>query len=39
VAFALDTFDREVMRWRASVGGITGEMIPDLMVEHREALW
>jgi putative transposase len=36
VALALDTCDQEVMRWRASVGGITGEMIPDLMVESIE---
>ena len=36
VAFALDTFDREAMAWTATTGGITGEMIRDLMVESVE---
>ena len=36
VAFALDTCDREVMAWCAGTGGITGEMIRDLMVESIE---
>ena len=33
VAFALDTCDREVMSWVATTGGISGEMIRDLMPE------
>ena len=33
VAFALDTCDREVMAWCASTGGISGEMIRDLMLD------
>ena len=33
VAFALDTCDREAMAWRATTGGISGEMIRDLMLE------
>jgi len=36
VAFSLDTFDREVMAWCASTGGITGEMIRDLMMQSIE---
>jgi len=36
VAFALDTCDREVMAWCASTGGISGEMIRDLMLEAVE---
>jgi transposase InsO family protein len=36
VAFALDTCDREVMSWCAGTGGISGEMIRDLMVESVE---
>jgi putative transposase len=36
VAFALDTCDREVMAWCASTGGISGEMIRDLMLESVE---
>jgi transposase InsO family protein len=35
-AFALDTCDREVMAWCATTGGISGEMIRDLMVESVE---
>jgi putative transposase len=36
VAFALDTCDREVMAWRATTGGVSGEMIRDLMLESVE---
>jgi putative transposase len=36
VAFALDTCDREVMSWVATQGGISGEMIRDLMLESLE---
>jgi putative transposase len=36
VAFALDTCDREVMAWCASTGGVSGEMIRDLMIESVE---
>ena len=36
VAFALDTCDREVMAWFATTGGISGEMIRDLMLESVE---
>ena len=36
VAFALDTCDREAMAWCASAGGISGEMIRDLMLESVE---
>ena len=36
VAFALDTCDREAMAWCASTGGISGEMIRDLMLESVE---
>jgi transposase InsO family protein len=38
VAFSLDTCDREVMSYVATTGGVSGEMIRDLMlatVEHR----
>jgi transposase InsO family protein len=38
VAFAIDTHDREVIAWVASTGGITGQMVRDLMqacVEER----
>lgn len=40
LAFAIDTHDREVMAWVATTGGISGEMIRDLMlacVEQRFA--
>jgi transposase InsO family protein len=40
LAFAIDTHDREVMAWVATTGGISGEMIRDLMlacVERRFA--
>ena len=34
VAFAIDTHDREVMAWVATVGaGISGEMVRDMMLE------
>lgn len=36
VAFALDTCDREAIAWCASTGGISGEMIRDLMLESVE---
>jgi putative transposase len=36
VAFALDTCDREAMAWCAGTGGISGEMIRDLMLESVE---
>jgi len=36
VAFALDTCDREAMAWCATSGGISGEMIRDLMLESVE---
>jgi len=36
VAFALDTCDREAMAWCATTGGISGEMIRDLMLEATE---
>lgn len=32
VAFAIDTHDREVIAWVASTGGITGQMVRDLML-------
>lgn len=38
VAFSLDCCDREAMRWVATTGAITGELIRDLMaesIEHR----
>ena len=37
VAFSLDTCDREVMSWRASSAGISGEMIRDLDAGERRA--
>jgi transposase InsO family protein len=33
LAFALDCHDREVIAWVASTGGISGEMIRDMMVQ------
>jgi putative transposase len=36
IAFALDCCDREAMSWVATTGGITGEMVRDLMVEAVE---
>ena len=38
VLFSLDCCDREAMRWRATTGGVSGEMTRDLMsetLEHR----
>jgi len=32
LAFAIDTHDREVIAWQASTGGISGEMVRDLML-------
>lgn len=40
VVFAIDTCDREIIAWQASTGGISGEMVRDLMlacVERRFA--
>jgi putative transposase len=37
VAFALDCCDREAMSWIATTGGITGDMVRDLMAEAVEA--
>ena len=36
VAFALDCCDREAMSWIATTGGISGDMVRDLMVEAVE---
>ena len=37
VAFAIDTHDREVMAWVATIGaGISGEMVRDMMLECAE---
>ncbi len=36
VAFALDTCDREVVAWCATTGGISGEMLRDLMLHSVE---
>lgn len=33
VAFVLDCHDREVIGWTATTGGISGEMIRDMMIE------
>jgi transposase InsO family protein len=38
VAFVLDTCDREVKAWCASTGGVSGEMIRNLMVEKHPAV-
>jgi putative transposase len=32
LVFAIDTCDREIMAWQASPGGISGEMVRDLML-------
>ena len=32
VVFAIDTCDREIIAWQASTGGISGEMVRDLML-------
>jgi transposase InsO family protein len=37
VAFVLDCHDREVIGWTATTGGITGEMIRDMMIESVES--
>ena len=40
VVFAIDTHDREIIAWQASTGGVSGEMVRDLMlacVERRFA--
>ena len=40
VAFAIDTCDREIIAWHATTGGISGDMVRDLMlacVERRFA--
>jgi putative transposase len=37
IAFALDCCDREAMSWVATTGGITGDLVRDLMVEAIEA--
>src|SRR5437764_127199 len=36
IAFALDCCDREAMSWVATTGGITGDLVRDLMVEAIE---
>jgi len=36
IAFVLDCHDREVIGWTATTGGITGEMIRDMMIESVE---
>jgi len=36
IAFALDCCDREAMSWVATTGGITGDMVRDLMIEAVE---
>jgi transposase InsO family protein len=37
VVFAIDTCDREIIAWQASTGGISGEMVRDLMLACVEA--
>ena len=37
IAFALDCCDREAMSWVATTGGITGDLVRDLMVEAIES--
>jgi putative transposase len=40
VAFAIDTRDREIIAWQASTGGISEEIVRDLMLGLRRApLW
>ena len=36
VIFSLDTHDREILKWKATIGGVTGEMVRDLMAESIE---
>lgn len=33
VVFSLDTHDREIMAWKATTGGMTGEIVRDLIAE------
>ena len=37
IAFALDCCDREAMSWIATTGGITGDLVRDVMVEAVES--
>jgi transposase InsO family protein len=37
LAFAIDTHDREIIAWQASSGGISGQMVRDLMLACVEA--
>ena len=37
IAFATDTHDREVIAWVAATGGISGQMVRDLMLARVEA--
>lgn len=32
IVFAIDTHDREIIAWHASTGGVSGEMVRDLML-------
>lgn len=32
IIFAIDTHDREIIAWQASTGGVSGEMVRDLML-------
>lgn len=36
VFFSLDTHDRELLRWKATTAGVTGEMVRDLIAESVE---
>ena len=36
VIFSLDTHDREILKWKVTTGGVTGEMVRDLMAESVE---
>ncbi len=36
VVFSLDTHDREIIAWKATTGGITGEIVRDLIAESVE---
>lgn len=36
VVFALDTHDREILAWKATTGGMTGECVRDLITEAVE---
>ena len=35
LVFAIDTCDREIIAWQASTGGVSGEMVRDLMLGLR----